>query len=416
MAYHPLEDEHDNIIALNGEMTAVVLNSGLVDVQSLNRAHHIIDKIHMRGEQPPLLFDCLKSEGFIEDKIFRQLNKSLRRSRLKKEIRDYNFKNYEPIQEIGSGGLGKVILARQRSMMRLVAIKILHSNWAEDEELRSRFLLEARVQGRLTHQNLVQVYDVAKEGEHYFFSMEYVGGMTLEQLIQKEGQVNLERALEISLQVCRAIDYISGLQIVHRDIKPANILIDQHGISKLGDFGFLHSKHETSLKTAGTVVGTPDYISPEQARGDSVDQRSDIYSLGVCLYQMLTGDLPYSGTVSTVMKQHVSADLPERSYGTGKLIPAEIYSIIIKMMAKDPADRYSNTRELMKELQFHLSSENMRSSPQKEGETPQDNHLSVPLITADSLQTLYRTLRLQMIALAILTTLLLIETFYLFLQ
>jgi|SaaInlStandDraft_1057018.scaffolds.fasta_scaffold12090_3 serine/threonine protein kinase len=416
MAYNPLEDEHDEIIALNGEMTSVALESSLVDVQDLNRAHRIIEKAHMRGDTPPLLFKCLKEEGFIEDKVYRQLNKTFRQSRLKEEIRGYQFKNYEPIREIGSGGLGKVILARQRSMMRLVAIKILHSKWAEDVELRSRFLLEARVQGRLSHQNLVQIYDVSKEGPHYIFSMEYVGGMTLEQLIHKEGQLSLERALEISLQICRAINYISGLQIVHRDIKPANVLIDQHGVAKLGDFGFLHSKHETNLKTDGTVVGTPDYISPEQARGDTVDQRSDIYSLGVCIYQMLTGDLPYSGTVSMIMRKHVSADLPGRSYGAGQLIPTDIYNIIIKMMAKDPDDRYSNTEELMSDLQFQLSSENMRSSDKKVSEKREQKVQSVPLITADSLDALYRSMRRQMIAVVILTTLILLESFYLFLQ
>lgn len=416
MAYHPLEDEHDEIIALNGEMTAVALTSGLVDVEDLNQAHHIIEKTHMRGDEPPLLFQCLKNEGLIEEKVYRKLNKTLRESRLKEEVRAYNFKNYEPVREIGSGGVGKVILARQRSMMRLVAIKVLHENWSEDEEFRSRFLLEARVQGRLSHQNLVQVYDVAKEGDHYFFSMEYVGGMTLEQLIQKEGQLPLEKALDISVQICRAIDYINSLKIVHRDIKPANILIDQHGVAKLGDFGFLHSKHENSLKTDDTVVGTPDYISPEQARGEDVDQRSDIYSLGVCIYQMLTGDLPYSGTVSMVMRKHVSADLPERSYGTGKLIPADIYNIIIKMMAKSPEDRYSDTHELMDDLQFHLSTENMRSSTKKERASSDASEKNVPLITPESLDGLYRTLRIQMIVIAIFATLFLLETVYLFLQ
>ena len=347
------EEEHDDVIALNAEMTGVVLSSGVVSVEDLNRCHRKIDKIRMQGSQPPLLLDALLEDGIIDEVQHRALGRATDRSSRERENDQYKIHGYEPIRKLGSGGLGAVILARQLSMKRLVAMKILHEKWCQDEEFRSRFLLEARVVGRLSHQNLIQVYDVGREDRSYYFSMEYVDGSTLERVIEEKGPMPLKKALGITVQVARAIDYISSYDIVHRDIKPANIMINQNDVVKLGDFGFLYSKHEESLQKAGYVIGTPDYISPEQASGHPVDFRSDVYSLGVCLYQMLTGTLPYEGTVSSVMLQHVTGDLPERAMGDGHRIPADIYSMICKMMAKNPNDRYRTTKDLMEDLQYY---------------------------------------------------------------
>jgi len=355
------EEEYDDIIALNADMTAVVLDSGMVEPDVLTRCHRDIERIRMSGEKPPILLNYLLDQGFIENAQYGALEKATQRAVRERESSQYVLPGYKVINRIGGGGLGTVVLARQLSMKRLVAVKVLHDKWVKDVELRSRFLLEARVMGRLSHQHLVQVYDVGKEDSTYYFSMEYVDGQTLEQVMKKEGLMALSKILDITIQVARAIDYISKFEIVHRDIKPANIMMTTTGMVKLGDFGFLFSKHESRLNKDGYVVGTPDYISPEQASGHKVDFRSDLYSLGVCLYQMMTGLLPYEGTVSTVMRQHVVGELPERTPLGGREIPKEIYNIIIKLMVKDPHDRYSNMTELLEDLDYYRAAEVMKS-------------------------------------------------------
>ena len=410
------EDEYDNIIALNAEMTGVVLGSGLVSVEDLNRCHRKIDKIRMTGQKPPALLDCLFESGLLDDSQRKALTLATERTQREKDSSQYNFRGYEVLRLLGGGGLGKVVLARQLSMKRLVALKILHDKWSKDEEFRSRFLLEARVIGRLSHQNLIQVYDVGREDNLYYFSMEYVDGSTLERHMKENGAMPLLKALSIALQVARALEYISAYDIVHRDIKPANIMLNQNNLVKLGDFGFLYSKYEASLHSEGYVVGTPDYISPEQASGHPVDFRSDIYSLGVCLYQMLTGDLPYSGSISSVMMQHVTADLPERKGASGLLLDAKVYSMICKMMAKNPNDRYRSIPELIGDLQLFEAAElvrqdtrfksDMRPEPIEPVEAPSP---SIPL-EVTMLQTQVTRL---FYALVILSLIIIAETFFL---
>lgn len=418
------EEEIDEITAQNAEMTGVVLNSGLVGVEDLNRCHRIIDKLRLRGERPLPLLDCLEEQKVIQPKARVALEKAYDRSKRDRESSAYQIPGYQVIRKIGSGGLGDVLLARQVSMKRLVALKVLHDKWGRDEEFRSRFLLEARVQGRLSHQHLVQVYDVGRQDKHYYFSMEYVDGSTLDRVIREEGALDLPRALEISVQTARAIDYISTYDIVHRDVKPANIMINQNGVVKLGDFGFLLTKHEHHMESEGYVIGTPDYISPEQASGLAVDFRSDIYSLGVCLYQMLTGQLPYEGTVSAVMLKHVTGDLPERNLVGGSLIPPDIYSLICKMMAKNPDDRYSSTRQLIDDLQYYEASERLKAEGRWKEEVsfqplPSPSVRQPPVIQGvptEAFDAVCRQLKWQMLAIVLLAVLLVFETLYLALK
>jgi serine/threonine protein kinase len=408
------EEEHDDIIALNAEMTGIVLASGIVAVENLNRCHRKIDKIRMTGQKPPVLLDCLFQDGMIDESQRKALAKATERSQREKETSQYNIRGYDVLRLLGSGGLGQVVLARQLSMKRLVAIKILHDKWGKDEEFRSRFLLEARVVGRLSHQNLIQVYDVGREDNFYYFCMEYVDGSTLERRMRDGGPMPLKQALGIAMQVAQALAYIASYDIVHRDIKPANIMLTQNNVVKLGDFGFLYSKHEKALKSAGYVVGTPDYISPEQASGNPVDFRSDIYSLGVCLYQMLTGDLPYSGTVSSVMLQHVVADLPERKGVNGHLIDAKVYSMICKMMAKNPSDRYCSMGELINDLQLFEAAELMRMNGRLPSEpTPVEKAEQLPLISASELLALRQQLKWLFYAVVVLLLIIIGESFYL---
>lgn len=357
---HVAEEEFDEILGLNAEMSKLVIRSGLVKSDALSKCHKLIDKTRLKGQRPPELLTLIEEKGLINAQQKRALEKAARRYLREKETSQFKIKGYNLIRKIGSGGLGVVYQARQLSMKRLVAIKILHENWSKDEEFRSRFLLEARVMGRLSHQNLIQVYDVGRQDKHFYFSMEYIDGPTVESLIKKNGGMPVFDTLDIALQMARAINYISGYDIVHRDIKPANMMLTKTGTVKLGDFGFLYTKHQKELTSDGFVIGTPDYISPEQASGQDVDFRSDLYSLGVCMYHMLTGDVPYSGTVSGVMRQHVNGDLPERVLEQGDAIPSEIYNVICKLMAKNPSDRYQKVPELLEELQYLKAQEVVR--------------------------------------------------------
>ncbi|HVY60051.1 MAG TPA: serine/threonine-protein kinase, partial [Planctomycetota bacterium] len=198
------------------------------------------------------------------------------------EKQKWSIPGYEIFAKIGEGGLGVVFKARQVSMNRVVALKILHKRWLNDEEFKQRFLIEARLVGKLSHQNLIKVFDVGKHDWKYYFSMEFVEGETVEELIEREGPLDAIRAVDITLQILRAIKYLSRYDIVHCDIKPSNILMTKDGCAKLGDFGFVKSNLEIAETEEGSVLGTPDYISPEQAMGSkNIDFRSDIYSLGV---------------------------------------------------------------------------------------------------------------------------------------
>jgi serine/threonine-protein kinase len=258
--------------------------------------------------------------------------------------------NYEIIGKIGDGGLGTVYKARQISMSRDVALKVLHKKWLTDEEFKKRFLLEARLAGRLSHQNLIQVYDVGRDRGVYYFSMEFVDGETLEDLIERNGPLEVPHAIDIVIQVLRAITYIKRFDIVHRDIKPGNIMITSNGLVKLGDFGFVKSKLDPVIAPEGEVLGTPDYISPEQAMGmENIDWRSDQYSLGCTLYHMLTGKPPYEGTGSSVMRQHIKAELPDPRTINPK-IPDSVIQILERMMAKDALDRYQDTNQFYDDL------------------------------------------------------------------
>jgi serine/threonine protein kinase len=413
MAY--FEEEHDDIIALNAEMTGVALSSGLVQIEDLNRCIRKIDKIKLKGDRPPVLLDLLQYENCITLRQKKALQKAVTRSQQDKEIAKQQIHGYLCLRKIGSGGLGAVFLARQLSMKRLVAVKVLHDKWGKDKEFRSRFLLEARVVGRLSHQNLIQVYDVGKNDSKYFFSMEFVDGPNLERTIQEEGALSASRALSITSQVAQALNYISGFDIVHRDIKPSNIIINQHGAVKLGDFGFLYSKDDEPQQKKGYIVGTPDYISPEQAQGKAVDIRSDIYGLGVCLYQMLTGVLPYKGSSSVVMLKHIMGDRPDAPPKLSHKIPPELNSLIVKMMAQKPEERYQNTKELLNDIKLIEASMLLRKN-NKQSHLPNiEKAPSVPdpIIAPQTLDALHYQTKLMFAVCVVLSVVVIIETFFL---
>jgi serine/threonine-protein kinase len=315
-----------------------------------------MDKV--RESRKPLA-DILVSEGTIDTTTADRLTKALRRivrdERAKSEggmLVKKQIGGYKLVRRIGEGGMGEVYLAEQLTMHRTVALKILHNKWADDEEFRKRFLLEARAAGKLSHVNLIQVYDVSKYQGKYYFAMEFIDGVTVEDLIRHEGTLTHDKAVDISLQVAQALKYLTSHNIVHRDIKPANIMITKDGTVKLGDFGFIQSHFDTELMQEGTTIGTPDYISPEQARGErNLDVRSDIYSLGASLFHMLTGATLFSGSCSKVMRDHIDTEPPDIDK-LRKDLPKDLVRVLKKMMGKSAADRYQTPDELIADLEM----------------------------------------------------------------
>lgn len=268
---------------------------------------------------------------------------------------------YEIISRVGEGGLGVVYKARQLSMNRIVALKILHKKWVDDEEFRKRFLLEARLLGKLNHPNLITVYDVGREEWKYYFSMEFVDGRTAEQIVDKEGPMEPAYAVSVAIQVAKVINYLWENNVVHCDIKPGNILISKDDIAKLGDFGFARIGLELTKGHEETVLGTPEYISPEQATGQKdLDFRSDIYSLGVSLFHMVTGQPPYDGPSRMILVKHVRGEVPDpRDFN--KNISRDLASVIKKMMAKKREERYQSVEELIEDLSIVRMSEDPRA-------------------------------------------------------
>jgi len=312
----------------------------------------------VRDSKKPLA-DILVTDGTIDATTADRLTKALRRivrdERAKSEggmLVNKQIGGYKLVRRIGEGGMGEVYLAEQLTMHRTVALKILHNKWADDEEFRKRFLLEARAAGKLNHQNLIQVYDVNKYQGKYYFSMEFIDGVTVEDLIRHEGALPVEKVIDISMQVCQALKYLANHNIVHRDIKPANIMVTKDGTVKLGDFGFIQSVWDAELMQEGTTIGTPDYISPEQARGErNLDVRSDIYSLGASLFHMLTGKTLFQGSCSKVMRDHIETE-PPRLDDLRKDLPKDLKRMLGKMTAKQPIDRYQTPDEVIKDLEL----------------------------------------------------------------
>jgi serine/threonine protein kinase len=315
-----------------------------------------MDKV--RDSKKPLA-EVLVSEGTIDGTTADRLTKALRRivrdERAKSEggmLMNKQIGGYKLVRRIGEGGMGEVYLAEQLTMHRTVALKILHSKWADDEEFRKRFLLEARAAGKLSHQNLIQVYDVNKYQGKYYFAMEFIDGVTVDDLIRHEGPLPVEKVIDICMQVCQALKYLATHNIVHRDIKPANIMVTKDGTVKLGDFGFIQSVWDSELMQEGTTIGTPDYISPEQARGErNLDVRSDIYSLGASLFHMLTAKTLFAGSCSKVMRDHIETE-PPKVEDLRKDLPKDMIRVLKKMTSKQPIDRYQSPEEVIKDLEM----------------------------------------------------------------
>ena len=255
---------------------------------------------------------------------------------------------YEIIEEVGSGGMSVVYKAKCHVLNRYVAIKVLKPEFSDDKSFVNKFRAEAQSAAGLSHPNIVNVYDVGEENGFYYIVMELVEGITLKEYIQQNGRLPYQTALDFAMQIAAGIEVAHEHHTIHRDIKPQNIIVSRNGTLKVTDFGI--AKAATSNTIASSAMGSVHYISPEQARGGYSDERSDIYSLGITLYEMLTGRVPFEGENNvTVALMHIQSEMiPPREYYPD--IPVGLEKIVLKATQKKPERRYLTTSAMLADL------------------------------------------------------------------
>lgn len=264
--------------------------------------------------------------------------------------------NSRILGEIGSGGMAVVYKAVQEPLGRQVAIKALKPSIAMDSQFAERFEREARFMASMQHENILHVYDFVKDGRSMYILMEYVQGTDLYRLLERSPKLPIDVAAIIALQVARALNYAHFRGIVHRDIKPANIMINRRGEVKLMDFGIARDETQSEITETGAGLGTPSYMSPEQILGDKLDFRTDIFSLGIALYQMLTGTKPFVEDDARTVMQKIRLDRFKSPRQVNPAIPRQLERIVARCMEKIPANRYSSTQVLVEDLAEFISS------------------------------------------------------------
>ena len=254
---------------------------------------------------------------------------------------------YEVVGELGQGAMGVVYKAKDPLIDRIVAIKTINLNMAQEEkeEYEARFYQEAKAAGRLNHPNIVTIYDVGESGDVAYIAMEFLEGRELRDVLNDGARLPVDQVLDIVVQVALGLAYAHEHGIVHRDVKPSNIMVIRDGHAKITDFGIARMASSSVRTQTGMVLGSPKYMSPEQVMGKQIDQRSDIFSLGVMLYEMLTGKVPFDGeNINAIMYQILNA-VPQPLGNVDPALPGMLNFIIAKALAKDPDDRYQNARD-----------------------------------------------------------------------
>jgi serine/threonine protein kinase len=260
---------------------------------------------------------------------------------------------YKVVRKLGAGGMANVYLAEDQELGRRVAIKILNDRHANDEQFVERFRREAKNAAALSHPNIVSIYDRGEAEGTYYIAMEFLEGRSLKELIVQRGPAPVTVSVEYARQILSALRFAHRHGIVHRDIKPHNVLVDSEGRVKVTDFGIARAG-VSEMTEAGSIVGTAQYLSPEQARGTDVDQRSDLYSLGIVLYELLTGTLPFTGdTPVEIAMKHLST-VPEAPSARRPEVPRDLDLIVTRALAKDPSDRYQSAEEMEADLERFL--------------------------------------------------------------
>ncbi|MCI8466643.1 MAG: Stk1 family PASTA domain-containing Ser/Thr kinase [Bacilli bacterium] len=257
---------------------------------------------------------------------------------------------YQIIKSIGEGGMANVYLAYDTILDRNVAVKVLRGDLATDEKFVRRFQREALSASSLSHPNIVEVYDVGEDNNQYYIVMEYIEGKHLKELLKKRGKLTLSEVIDIMLQITDGMSVAHDAYIIHRDIKPQNIMIQENGVVKITDFGIAMAMNATQLTQTNSVMGSVHYLPPEQANGKGSTLQSDIYSMGILMYELLTGKLPYKGDNAVeIALKHLKESLPSIKEDLPDL-PQSIENIIIRASSKNPKNRYADAREMHEDL------------------------------------------------------------------
>ena len=250
---------------------------------------------------------------------------------------------------LGRGGMGNVYKAKERALDRYVALKIVPEHRASEQQFIDRFRREARIAARLRHPRIVSVHDVGTKGPFPYFSMDYIEGSTLRALVERRKSLPQEDAISIVVEICRAVAHAHSKGIIHRDLKPENVMIDTEGDVFVMDFGLARAIEDTSMTQPGMVVGTPFYMSPEQLHGEKLDERSDVYSIGLILYYCLTGeDLFRADGITAVMARHATIRI--RDVVHTQPLPANLQDVLVSMIEEDPNMRARSVKESLERL------------------------------------------------------------------
>lgn len=261
-------------------------------------------------------------------------------------------KRYTILERIGGGGMADVYRAHDKLLDRSVAVKVLRSQFTSDEEFVTRFRREAQAAARLSHPNIVNIYDVGCDEDIYYIVMEYISGETLKERIQRAGQLSIESAVRIALEIAEALENAHQNGLVHCDIKPHNILTTKAGRIKVTDFGIAKAVTSATMTHTGTIIGSVHYFSPEQAKGAAVGAKSDIYSLGVVMYEMLTGTVPFNGeTPISIALKHLQEEPKPLRESNPDVLPL-VEAIVLKAMAKEPDQRFNDISEMITDLRL----------------------------------------------------------------
>jgi eukaryotic-like serine/threonine-protein kinase len=325
----------------------IALKNGLVAEEEIAEAREVQAKIRELGVAPKPMHEILLEKGFIDEKSNQRIL-----SKIKKIQSATRIPGYTLMGKLGSGSMGTVLKARQESLDRVVAVKVLAPFLGKNERFVNRFIKEAKILARLNHPNIVQCIDVGESQGHYYMAMEFCDGPTVLDVIQRGGKMAPERALNIVLQITQALEHAFEHEIIHRDVKPDNMMIVAGGTAKLCDLGLVKDLGNGAGSTdEGSAMGTPNYISPEQARGDEeIDHRADIYSLGASWYHMVTGRIPFeSSNPASVMVAHIN-DMPIAPKDRNPELDNETSRIIMKMLRKNADDRYQSPSALLRDL------------------------------------------------------------------
>lgn len=268
---------------------------------------------------------------------------------------------YEIRDLIQAGGMGKIFLGVHKALDKKVAIKIIHQELVKNEHFKSRFYREAKLSAGLDHSGIIDIYDFGSSEDFDYIIMPYIEGENLEVRIKKQGPMNPAEGVRIMIEIADALHYAHSRNVIHRDIKPSNIMIDRQGKIIIADFGISKMMGDSDLTAPNTVLGSPKYMSPEQIKGQSVDARSDLYSLGLVFYEMLTGIHPFTGRDTSAIYYAQAHEIPPRPEASRPEIPKNLGSIIMKLLEKSADKRYADGKELLRDLRDYQAGKPLSS-------------------------------------------------------